>query len=422
MVRHAAVRLALLLAIGLATAPGSALAEEPARSVLNVNYNMDEIGPPDAGSNSLDLYLPPGEGSAGLIPVVIWVHGGGWRRGDKSNGIADKARLFNDLGYILVSVNYRLSPDNSGKSSSGPYDPARVRAPDHVADLAEAIGWLSRKVASYGGDPDRLILAGHSAGAHLVSLAGTSPAWVKGRGVSPKQIVGVVELDTETFDVASQADASNPFNPDDRLAMIWNAFGTPEEEALEPRWGASSPMTYADPADPPFLLVTESAKPLRMAVTREFATALGQDPDSTVIGVPLGHGEINSMLGSPDDPTVETAAVSRFVQDSVAAARPAGVKITRRPSKKVIVRVRHHRRGKHAKVRRKVTFKFKGTGRSSGFQCRIDRKSFRKCHSPRTYRLGPGKHTFRVRALYPSGRPGETRKVNFRIIARRSRG
>lgn len=414
------VFLALLaLAASLVTVSVPARADEPARAVLNVNYNTDEIGPPDAGSNSLDLYLPATtDGFKGLRPVVIWVHGGGWRRGDKANRMTNKVNLFNGLGYILVSLNYRLSPDNTGKPPSGPYDPSRVRSPDHISDVAEAIGWLSQNVASYGGDPDRLILAGHSAGAHLVSLAGTSPGWVKGRGVSPRQILGVVELDTETFDVASEADASDPLNSDDRLAMIWNAFGTPAEEAQDPRWGISSPLTYADPSDPPFLLVTESARPLRVEASRQFASALGQDPDQTVVGVPLSHSEINAMLGSPDDPTVETATVSRFVQDSVAAARPAGVKITKRPPRRVFMHVRRHRHGKRLKVKRRVVFKFRGTGRASGFQCRIDHRKFRKCHSPRTYRLGPGKHKFRVRALYPSGRPGETRKAAFRIIAR----
>ena len=417
------ILLGSVLAAVLIAAGGTASAAEPARSELNINYNTDEIGPPDANLNSLDLYLPAvsGERGSSLAPLVVWVHGGGFMTGDKLNRIPNKARLFNDLGYVFASINYRLSPDISGNCCD--FDPFRVRAPDHISDLAEAIGWLSRHAAPYGGDPDRIVLIGHSAGAQLVSLAGTSPAWIRGGQASPKQVLGVVSLDTDTFDVAAEAADSSPLQA---RMLAWNAFGTPEEEAVEPMWDRMSPILHADPTDPEFLFVTQSTKPGRMAANQGMATKLGQDPATSVVGVPYDHETINTMLGSPNDSSVETARVSEFVQSAVADAEPAGVRFTKRPAGRVMVKVKRRatRKATRKALRRavrKVTFRFAGTGRASGFQCRIDGKPFSTCRSPRSYRLKAGKHAFRVRPLYPSGRPGKERRISFRIVARRSR-
>ncbi|HNG58018.1 MAG TPA: hypothetical protein PLX70_11295, partial [Solirubrobacterales bacterium] len=154
-------------------------------------------------------------------------------------------------------------------------------------------------------------------------------------------------------------------------------------------------------------------KVLRMAANDEMATALGQDPAQSVVGVPLDHEGINEALGSITDGTVETARVSQFVRKVAEGARPAGVRMVRRPARTIVVK----RRGA-LRPGRQVRFGFVGTGRASGFQCRIDRQPFTRCRSPRDYRLKPGKHVFRVRALYPSGRPGNERTVTFRIVRR----
>jgi len=403
--------LAVILAAPVAEAAGP-------RTIEDVNYNQDEFAPPEAKYNSLDLYLPddasPRSGS--LRPVVVWVHGGGWMNGDKANNMPRKVKLFNDLGYLVASVNYQLSPD-IGRGWDGSFPAFRVRSPDHVGDIAEAMAWLSTNLPIHGGDPDRIVLAGHSAGAHLVSLAATNSAFLRGRRVSPKQVVGVVSLDTDAFDIRQEADAANPANGPERLAMIWNAFGTPQEEAVHARWAAASPILHADPSDPPFLLVTQGNRVLRMASNRAMAATLGQDSES-VVGVPLDHAGINDALGDPADPTAETSSVSRFVRRAIAAAVPARVKVHRRPARRVVVRVPRHRR---KAPRRKVTFGFAGTGRASGFQCRLDRGRFTACRSPKSYRAKPGRHTFRVRPLYPSGRPGDEKRVPFRIVARNRR-
>lgn len=405
-----------LLALGLAVCglPATASAAGPS-AIKDVDYNLDEFGPDLKNLNALDIYLPGDDSPATgpLRPVVVWVHGGGHMTGDKSNKMADKVRLFNGMGYILVSLNYRLSPDIS--KSCCTFAPDRVRAPAHISDVGEAIGWMTRNIQSYGGDPDRLVLVGHSAGAQLVSLAGTSPAWSEGRGASSGQFLGVVSLDTDTFMISRETAASSPLQA---RMLAWNAFGTPEEEAVEPVWDRMSPLLHADPSDPPFLFVTQSTKPGRMAANGEMATALGQDPAATVVGVPLDHEGVNDALGSASDSTVETSRVTQFVQEVVSSASPAGVTIRKRPAKRVVVKVPRHRRKAPL---RKVAFAFAGTGRAASLQCRMDRGGFGKCRSPRVYRLRPGSHTFRVRALYPSGRPGHEKKVIFRVVAVRNR-
>ncbi len=93
----------------------------------------------------LDLYIPL---KAKELPVVIWIHGGGWQVGDKSE-VHIKPKFFNGLGYIFVSVNYRLLPD--------------VEMQTIVNDVAESIGWVHQNISDHGGDPSRLLIMGHSA-------------------------------------------------------------------------------------------------------------------------------------------------------------------------------------------------------------------------------------------------------------------
>lgn len=397
----------LICCAGLALPLSSATSAEPARSLFNVDYNLDRDAPQNPSENQLDLYLPAENDGwkSGLRPVVVWVHGGGFIKGDKSNRMPHKVRLFNDLGYIVASVNYRLSPDISINCCD--FSPSRVRAPDHISDVAEAVAWISRNIRSHGGDPDSILLVGHSAGAQLVSLTGTSPRWINARKVSRGQILGAVSLDTDTFNVREEASQASPLQA---RMLAWNAFGTPDEEAVMPRWDSMSPLLQADSTDPPFLFVTQAARPGRMAANQAMARSLGQDPGTTVVGVSYDHEGINTNLGSPTDTSVETGRVKAFLSGVVSAAKPAGVTIKRRPAKRVTL--------KRKRKLSKLTFAFRGTGRASGFQCRINRKKYSKCRSPRSYRMKKGSHTFRVRALFPSGRPGNERTVKVRIVTR----
>ncbi len=390
--------LLIATALGLAGQASAAYVKH-----ADVSYALGSPpAPAPASLNQLDVYVPADLPASAHRPVVVYVHGGGWMRGDKSNKAADKARLFTDAGYVYVSINYRLSPVGGNGS-----DPDRVKFPDHPNDVGEAIGWLDRHVSGFGGDPGRMVLLGHSAGAQLVSLAGSDPSYYRAYGVSPAQILGVIPLDG-IFDITLYADPSIPINTPDRTDMYWNAFGTPAENAATNSWFEASPINFADPSDPAFLFVAQQSTQFRQGGDYAMAQALGQSPDSVLLE-PLDHEGINSALGDPADTTGETQAVLSFVQRVIAEAGPPVVGFRRRPPR--VVRTRRHFA--------RVAFAFSSPARGTRFECRLDGGRLRPCRSPRVYNVRRGKHALRVRATVTGRMPGRSTLARFRVLGPR---
>jgi arylformamidase len=275
--------------------------------VCACSYDIDSP-PVQPGHNRLDLYAAP---QARSRPVVVYVHGGGWMEGDKGDAIRRKARRFTRAGYVFASINYRLS---SPAPETGDLDPERVWFPDHPHDVGEAIGWLSRNVAGYGGDPQRIVLIGHSSGAHLAGLVATDPAYLKAYDVPRRTIRGVVSLDTAAYEIAPLADPTR-----EGSRGIWSVFGTPEEDAATGSWEAASPLHHADRRDPPFLIVSRrDAQRSERAAERRMARRLGPRAGWR-LRVQLDHMAIDRTLGAR---TRLTRRVLRFVR-SVSARRPA---------------------------------------------------------------------------------------------------
>ncbi len=396
--KRSAVIWSLLVAAALLALPASAGA---AQSHLGIGYDLDGTPTPSpAKLNQLDLYTPDGVGAGAGRPLVVYVHGGGWRRGDKNNKIGDKVKLFTGAGYVFASVNYRLSPDPVDHS----YPPARIRFPTQPDDVAEAIAWLARNVAGYGGDPRRILLIGHSAGAQIVALLSTDPSFVSAWGVDPAHLLGTVALDGDAYDVAARVSGGG----DAIRQLIYNGFATPAENAADGTWAAASAILHADPADPDLLLVTQAAAPERVANAEAMALALGQDPATSVFRAPYDHGGINAAVGSPTDSAGETDAIMRFFASKAAAA--SRVRILERP--KTLIRLRH---GKRYRVR----FRFNAIGGARSFRCRLDKHSFHRCSSPRRYHVKPGRHRFRVAAAGSGGERGPVRRIGFRVRDRR---
>src|SRR5262245_38384904 len=100
----------------------------------------------------LDVFSPK---NAKNLPVVFWIHGGGWQAGDKTD-VQIKPQVFMDKGFVFVSINYRLLPS--------------VEMATIFRDVAKAVRWVHDHIAEYGGDPKRLLVMGHSAGAQLAAL------------------------------------------------------------------------------------------------------------------------------------------------------------------------------------------------------------------------------------------------------------
>jgi arylformamidase len=136
--------------------------------------------------NLLDIYRPV---AGSNLPVVVWVHGGGWMRGSKDE-MNHKPAAFVEKGYVFVPVNYRFVPD--------------VTMDTIVRDVAKAVGWVHANVARHGGDPGRIFLMGHSAGAQLAALLCTDSRYIEAEGVPRRSIIGCVPVDGDTYDVPLQ--------------------------------------------------------------------------------------------------------------------------------------------------------------------------------------------------------------------------
>lgn len=238
-----------------------------------------------AARQSLDIYQPKLDPGCDPAPVVVWVHGGGWRRGDKGNQMLAKVDLFaRRHGWVLVSTNYRLSPDPVDLDA-----PGAVRAPTHAEDVAAAVAWVQANIDRFGGDPERIALAGHSAGAHLVSLVGTDEDLLEDAGADRSALRCVVSLDTRAYDVSRVA----PGSP-----LHLNAFGSDPA-----RWPEASPLKQISAGEPlpRFHLVVQDLRQTR-AITEGFRDALrAAGGAATSTAVPLSHDEINAALGQPGD-------------------------------------------------------------------------------------------------------------------------
>ena len=133
--------------------------------------------------HTLDVYASP---IAKNSPVMFWIHGGGWQTGDKSD-VAQKPQFFVEQGFVFVSVNYRLLP--------------KVEMIDIFRDVAKSFRWVHDHIAEYGGDPKRVLVGGHSAGAQLAALLCTDESYLKAEGIAFSDLIGCVPVDGDTYDV-----------------------------------------------------------------------------------------------------------------------------------------------------------------------------------------------------------------------------
>jgi arylformamidase len=285
-----------VVALAVATAPVAVSADEPdcdgAPPVTT--RNLEYVDEPVSPRQQLDVYgfdLPKG---CPNVPVVVYVHGGGWSVGDKRR-VGDKATFFNGLGYVFVSVNYRLSAPLA--------DPERPMHPDHSNDVGGAIAWVEDHIAEHGGRGARIALLGHSAGAHLVALVGLDPTYVEDAGGREASIRCVMSNDTESYELVPRSDDVAGG------ALVRNAFGD-DPETLED----ASPMTHiGDRSELPDFLVVRRGLERRQSRQTAFAEALEAEGAAvTILDTPgLSHGDVNRLIGAPDD-QVMTPAIERF--------------------------------------------------------------------------------------------------------------
>lgn len=222
-------RLATLL-LALLSIPAAAQRAVPE----DVEVRRDvEYGVVGDVSLKLDVYRPK-KRPEGLMPAIVWIHGGGWRQGDKNN--AANAIAAARRGFFAVSVNYRLS----GKA---PF-------PAAIEDCKGAIRWVRATAKDWGVDPDRIGVWGSSAGGHLALLAGCADeaAGLEGKSGYAK-VSSRVQAVCSWFGPAdfSKAGAVS----EDPVALFLG--GT--REAKPEVYAKASPVTHASQDDPPVLMI-----------------------------------------------------------------------------------------------------------------------------------------------------------------------
>lgn len=184
-------------------------------------------------------------------------------------------------GYAVASVNYRLVP--------------AATVEQQAADVAQAVASLRKRAPELGFDPSRIVLVGHSAGAHLVALVGTDPQWLRGAGLGMDAVRGVIPLDGAAYDVPSQMGENARLMGD----TYEQAFGTDpaRQRGLSPTFHAAAPNA-------PALLILHVQRADGERQSEGLAAALRKG------GAPVelhaiaerglaGHMEINRKLGEP---------------------------------------------------------------------------------------------------------------------------
>lgn len=248
----------------------------------------------------LDVYSPK---DAKGLPVVFWIHGGGWQAGDKSD-VQLKPKFFVDKGFVFVSTNYRLLP--------------KVEMETIFQDIAKSLHWVHDHIAEYGGDPQRIIVGGHSAGAQLAALICIDERYLKAEGLSLAIIKGCVPVDGDTYDVPAIIEVAE---------TRWRTHGLPPSKFGHREKFGNSPAKHKDYSAvthiakgkgiSPFLIIHVSGHPDTTAQAVRLANALKEAgvPATLYSGKETTHSKINNDLGNPEDPG--TKALAEFVENAL---------------------------------------------------------------------------------------------------------
>jgi acetyl esterase/lipase len=232
---------------------------------------------------SLDVYLPPVTTD---FPVVFLVHGGGYSQ-DNKGLLGYFARSLAREGIGVVAITYRLT-DGS---------PQQVVHPGHEVDLARAFAWTYDHIAAYGGNPNKIVVAGWSSGSQMVALLATDPRYLAAQGLSPDLISGAIGVSGGGYDMRPASDFAF-------------AFGDEEQ-----RWEASA-LRYVSEHQPPFqLLVGANDTAARQMQAQTFYDAIrGVNGEAELHVIPdRDHAGIIARAARPGDPAREL--MLRFIAE-----------------------------------------------------------------------------------------------------------
>jgi acetyl esterase/lipase len=256
--------------VALVVATAQAHGADPSAAVdvrTNVTYYSGEGA--DKYRHRLDLYLPKGKRD---VPVMMFVHGGGFTVGIKDQyGFVGEVLAANGIATAVIS--YRLSPKTS--------------YPGHVQDVARAFAWLRAHAGEYGGKTDRLFISGHSAGATLIAMLGSDPAYLKDVGESLDHIAGVIPISGSFTQSASSGMFDSPYAVDPEV--VRNA----------------SAINHTAGQHPPFLILYGDKDAPRTGQDAEaMVNALRASDNSADVHEIADHAHMDMITGimSPRDP------------------------------------------------------------------------------------------------------------------------
>ena len=284
-----ALALTLLLA-------SPALAQKPTPNIPYI--------PNGHARQALDIYTPENP-SGNSLPVMFWIHGGGWEAGDRTD-VALKPKALTERGFVFVSTGYRLWPE--------------VTMDELTDDVAKSLGWVYKNIAKYGGDPSRIFVGGHSAGAQLAALMCTDDRYLKREGVPFRVLKGCVPVDGDTYDIPKiiiTAELRTAlYGGKQRENGHRQKFGNDPEKHLD-----FSAVTHVAKGKgiPPFLLLYFSGNADTRAQAERLESVL------KAAGIPAKsfgksdtyHVRLNDDLGKPDDPA--TQELYKFLDPLVSA-------------------------------------------------------------------------------------------------------
>lgn len=252
----------------------------------------------------LDIYSPE---NAKDLPVVFWIHGGGWQTGDKSD-VQIKPKIFNERGFVFVSTNYRLWPD--------------VEMGVLIRDVAKSLGWVHKNISAHGGDPKRIFVMGHSAGAQLAALLCIDDRYLKEEGVPFDVLKGCVPVDGDTYDLPAIIMTAELRQTLHQLPLPKQGhrikFGNDPAKHID-----FSAVTHVakDKGIPPFLILYVGGHPNTTAQAQRLTNVLKESEiPVTLFGARnTTHSKLSQDLGKPDDPA--TQVLYKFL-DPLVSVKP----------------------------------------------------------------------------------------------------
>ena len=263
----------------------------------NVTRNIPYV-PAGHERQVLDVYAPA---NASRLPVVFWIHGGGWQSGDKTN-VAEKPRAFTDAGFIFVSMNHRLLPN--------------VEMGDIIRDVAKAMRWTHDNIGAFGGDPARLLVMGHSSGGQLAAITSVDDRYLKAEGLSLSMIKGCVPVDADTFDIPAIIEMAETRARAHDLPLP--TYGHRQKFGNDPAKHIDfSTVTHVSRGKgiPPFLILHIGGNPDTTAQARRLANVLKAADISVKVlsAAEATHNSMNDDIGKAGNPI--TNAVFEFVAE-----------------------------------------------------------------------------------------------------------